>query len=227
MGSFPGSSFRLGHRYTDGKRWATLNSCVSYVKYIFWFNIKRSRFHADYFHSGRAMATCGWITNKCPLRFPERYVQLFHYGDVIMGAIVSQIISLTIVYSTVSSDADQRKHQSSASLAFVWGIHRGPVNSPHKWPVTRKMFPFDDFIMSLNFFPCWICIKSTGENLQNLTWQKNDQNQTKTDRFTAFLELIFEIKKWRYRAFNLFYHYWKTVLSSSTVVHNDILHVLA
>ena len=59
----------------------------------------------------------------------------------------SQITSLTFVYSTVYSGADQRKHQSSASLAFVWGIHRGPVNSPHKWPVTRKMFPFDDVIM--------------------------------------------------------------------------------
>ena len=44
-------------------------------------------------------------------------------------------------------DADQRKHQSSASLAFVRGIHRWPVNSPHKRPVTRKMFPFDDIIM--------------------------------------------------------------------------------
>ena len=69
------------------------------------------------------------------------------YDDVIMGTIAPQITSLTIVYSTVYSDADQRKHQSSASLAFVWGIHRGPVNSPHKWPVTRKMFPFDDVIM--------------------------------------------------------------------------------
>ena len=71
-----------------------------------------------------------------------------HYGDVRMGAIASQITSLTIVYSIVYSDADQRKHQSSASLAFVRGIHRGPVNSPHKWPVTRKMFPFDDVIMN-------------------------------------------------------------------------------
>ena len=71
-----------------------------------------------------------------------------HYGAVIMGAIASQITSLTIVYSTVYSDADQRKHQNSASLAFVWGIHRGPVNSPHKWPVTRKMLPFDDVIMA-------------------------------------------------------------------------------
>ena len=70
-----------------------------------------------------------------------------HYGDVMMGAIASQITSLTIVYSIVYSDADQRKHHSSASLAFVWGIHRGPVNSPHKGPVTRKMFPFDDVIM--------------------------------------------------------------------------------
>ena len=71
-----------------------------------------------------------------------------HYNDVIMTTIASQITSLAVVYSTVYSDADHRKHQSSASLAFVWGIHRGPVNSRHKWPVTRKMFPFDDVIMS-------------------------------------------------------------------------------
>ena len=70
-----------------------------------------------------------------------------HYYDVIMGAKPSQITSLAIVYSTVYSGANQRKHQSSASLAFVRGIHRGPVNSPHKWPVTRKMFPFDDVTM--------------------------------------------------------------------------------
>ena len=70
-----------------------------------------------------------------------------HYNDVTMGAIASQITRFTIVYSTVDSDADQRENQSSASLAFVRRIHRGPVNSPHKWPVTRKMFPFDDVIM--------------------------------------------------------------------------------
>ena len=64
-----------------------------------------------------------------------------HYTDVIMGAMVSQITSLTIVYSTVYSGADQRKHQSPASLAFVQGINREPVNSPHKWPVTRKNLP--------------------------------------------------------------------------------------
>ena len=54
----------------------------------------------------------------------------------------SQVTSLTVY-----SGADQRKHQSSALLAFVWGIHRGPVNSPHKWPVTREMCPFDDVII--------------------------------------------------------------------------------
>ena len=59
-------------------------------------------------------------------------IWLTHYNDVIMGVIVSQITSLMIVFSTVYSAADQRKHQSSASLAFVQGIHRGPVNSPHK-----------------------------------------------------------------------------------------------
>ena len=76
----------------------------------------------------------------------------FHYNDVIMGAIASQINSLTIVFSTVYLDTDQRKYQSSASLAFVRGIHRKPVNSPHKWPVTRRMFPFDDVIMWYQLF---------------------------------------------------------------------------
>ena len=70
-----------------------------------------------------------------------------------MGTTTSQITSLTIVYSTVSG-ADQRKHQSSASLAFVRGIHRWLVNYPHKWPVTRKMAPLDDVIM-LSFFQLW------------------------------------------------------------------------
>ena len=77
-------------------------------------------------------------------------IQQDHYSDVIMSAITSQITSLTIVHSTVYSGADQRKYQSSASLAFVQGIHRWPVNTPHKGPVTRKMLPFDDVIMHDN-----------------------------------------------------------------------------
>ena len=74
-----------------------------------------------------------------------RCTMVFHYSDVIMA---SQITSLTIVYSAAYSGANQRKHQISASLAFVRGIHRSLVNSLHKWPVTRKMFPFDDVIMT-------------------------------------------------------------------------------
>ena len=74
--------------------------------------------------------------------------QWIHYNYAIMGVIASQITSLTSVYSTVCLGVDQRKHQSSASLALLRGIHRGPVNSPHKWPVTRKMLPFEDVIMS-------------------------------------------------------------------------------
>ena len=67
-----------------------------------------------------------------------------HDNDIIMSAMASQI---TIVYSTVYSGTYERKHQGSASLAFVRGIHRSPVNSPHKGPVTRKMRPFDVVIM--------------------------------------------------------------------------------
>ena len=103
-------------------------------------------------------------SHSCPNEFSSRFIfesvettapswAIFwvrNFNDVIMDKMASQITSLTIVYSTVYSDADQRKHQSSASLAFVWGIHRGPVNSPHKWPVTRKIFPFDDVIMKLH-----------------------------------------------------------------------------
>ena len=84
--------------------------------------------------------------HSCPNLFTIKFLarcspsgpwDITHYGDVIMGTMPSQITSLTIVYLTVYSGADQSKHQSSASLAFVWGIHRGPVNSPHKGPVTR------------------------------------------------------------------------------------------
>ena len=73
-----------------------------------------------------------------------------HYSDVIMSAMASQITSVPEVWSTVCSGADQRKSQSSASLAFVRGIHRWPVDSPHKGPVTREMFPFDDVITRIS-----------------------------------------------------------------------------
>ena len=77
-----------------------------------------------------------------------RDVVFFYYSDVIMGTMASQTTSLTIFCTTVYSGVDQRKHKSSALLASVRGIHRSPVNSLHKGPVTQKMVPFDDVIIS-------------------------------------------------------------------------------
>ena len=103
-----------------------------------------------------------WV-NRQDVPRPCAAASLQYYSDVILGAIASQVTNLTITCSTVYSDADQRKHQSSASLAFVRGIHRWPVNSPHKWPVTRKMFPFDDVIMRLQAgLQC--CLKAIDAN---------------------------------------------------------------
>ena len=76
----------------------------------------------------------------------KKILSELHYSDVIMAALAPQITGVSIVHSTICAGTDQRKHQSSASLAFMRGIHRWPVNSPHKGPVTRKMFPFDDVI---------------------------------------------------------------------------------
>ena len=94
------------------------------------------------------------MTNNLPIDDTEYGLKIhvlstLLYTDCRMSALASQITSLTIVYSTVYSDADQRKHLNSAPLAFVRGIHRRAVNSPHKGPVTREMFPFDDVIMAI------------------------------------------------------------------------------
>ena len=104
--------------------------------------------------------------------------ELRHHSDVIMGTVASQITSVTIVYSVVNSDADQRKHQSSASLPLVRGIHRGLVNSPHKWPVTRKMFLFYDVIMisiydkwSTTLHECHGCALAFAQIVNVLRWR--------------------------------------------------------
>ena len=94
------------------------------------------------------------VVADCPVRSKRAQTScagklVHHYSDVIVGAMACQITSLTTVYSTVYSGADQ----SSASLAFVRGIHRWPVNSPHKGPVTRKRFLFDDVIMIMAEMP--------------------------------------------------------------------------
>ena len=107
-----------------------------------------------------------------------------HYSDVIMGAIASQISNLMIVYSTVYSDVDQRKHQSSASLAFVWGSHRGPVNSRRKWPVTQKMFPFDDVAMyrsTLSLSQGWLLHHDDVTTWERFLYYSSNGYRTKTD----------------------------------------------
>ena len=77
-----------------------------------------------------------WINNfEAPMTyvFTAVWLDRHHYTDVIITTMASQITSLTVVYSTVYADVDQRKHQSSASLAFVWGIHRDAENVSIWW----------------------------------------------------------------------------------------------
>ena len=71
-----------------------------------------------------------------------------------MSAMTSQISGVSIVCSTVCASTDQRKYQSPGALAFVRGIHVWPVDSPHKGPVTRKMFPFDNVMMYHHLLSC-------------------------------------------------------------------------
>ena len=71
---------------------------------------------------------------------------IIHYSDATLSAMVSQITGVLIVCLAVCSGA-HKKHQSSASLAFLRRFHRWLVESPRKGPVTREMFPFDDVIM--------------------------------------------------------------------------------
>ena len=98
----------------------------------------------------------------------------------------SQITSLAIVYSTVYSCPDQRKHQSSASLAFVGGIHQWTVNSPHKGPVTRKMFPFDDVITgSPSGYARW-CISGS----VFLSWSSLECRFHGEPQLTPFMSLL-------------------------------------
>ena len=141
------------------------------VNYLFMLELKLNRVS----EKGATVSTV-WLTSSCWLQMPwcqisampsatitptrlwQQYpmdyitqhthgIAVIHYSDVIMSTMASQITSVRIVCSTVHSGADQRNHQSSASLAFVRGIYRWPVDSPHKRPAARKMFPFDDGIM--------------------------------------------------------------------------------
>ena len=126
-------------------------STIIVFVYLGW-QVKRNQFSSNNPHQTSCIRGCmlgSDLTHRPPNQIlsvhwdttgqttlEDQWYHMVHYSDATMGAIASQINSLTIVFS----DADQREHQSSALLAFVQGIHRWPVNSPHKWLVTRKCF---------------------------------------------------------------------------------------
>ena len=93
------------------------------------------------------------LRHNCLLKMRSLFTN-YHYSDVIIGAMASQITNLKVVCSTT----DERKHQSSASLAFERGIHRWPVNSPYKGPVTRKKVSiwWRDRVSGAHVRPPWI-----------------------------------------------------------------------
>ena len=95
----------------------------------------------------RVIETCLTKVDTAPELWCSICYNLHHYTGVTMSATASQITDNATVCSTDCPGAHQRKHQSSAPLAFVRGIHRWPVDSPHKWPVTRKMFPYDGVVI--------------------------------------------------------------------------------
>ena len=113
-------------------------------------NIDQKLFWAHHIRRITFLFLCGQIQvdfNLLHSHFTDTDATLKHYSDVILIAMASQITDVSIVYSIVCSGQDQRKHQSSTSLAFVRGIRRSLVDSPDKWPVTQKMYPFNDVIM--------------------------------------------------------------------------------
>ena len=138
-------------RYGTGALWDLWDWSIDETLYSaqlscqsWWYNYWKS-FLVEDIDACIWKVTCAYFCSE--LRIVRYGTGALHYNDVIMSTMTSKITSFTIVYSSVYSGADQRKHQSLASLAFVRGIHRWPVNSPHKGPVTREMFPFDDVIM--------------------------------------------------------------------------------
>ena len=145
----------LEHCLSNGYNAICMLRNRSYVNYHSPQKIQHSGrwWPCTYFAPRHLQLSSWWRHLGAAQEYPNLMAQmLLHYADVILSVMASQITSLTIVYSTIYSGAYQRKHQSSALLAFVRGIHQWPVNSPHKGPVTSKMFPFDDVIMVTMFY---------------------------------------------------------------------------
>ena len=98
----------------------------------------------DYFTKINIETGMGLQARACTLNHKPT-----HYCVVIMNAMASQITGVSIVYSTVCADADPKNIKPPRYWPFVRGIHRWPVDSPHKGPVTWKLFPLDDVIMTI------------------------------------------------------------------------------
>ena len=144
--------FSLKSKYMewDIHVWVVINKqpfLLSLISYHMW---KTGSCHDSKFVITGDTGDCYYDNLQCPQL--QQY-----YSDVIMGAMASHITSLSIVYSTVYSSADERKHQSSTSLTLVWGIHWWLGNSPHKGPVTQKMFSFDEVIMKCGIMTTQCC----------------------------------------------------------------------
>ena len=139
-----------------------------------------------------SIQTCMNYSQHCVCWWPSNVFayRLWYYNDVIMSA-MAQITGVSIVYSTVCVGADQRNHQSSASLTFVRGIHRWPLNSPHKGPVTRKVFPFDDVIMSKRRL--WGIIDSGGRSPLGLTYRGQPYTSVSNAMLTQIHWLIYTV----------------------------------
>ena len=134
-------------------------------------SIMKIRWSSDSLHLYRGNP---WNGKMPSLYWDGPQVATSHYGDVIMGAIAFQITSLTIVYSTVYSDADQRKHQSSSSLALVRGIHRPAQMASNAENVSIRWRHRDGYNS---------CTQSTQSNycncfklLQNSTYLRSSQD---------------------------------------------------
>ena len=89
--------------------------------------------------------------SKCNLS-TDNYVGCLHSIFIVNDCVINTLQWCHNEYDGVSNHHPYdcflyRKHQSSGSLVFVREFHRWPVNSPHKGPVTRKIFPFDDVTM--------------------------------------------------------------------------------
>ena len=144
-----------------------------------------------YIHAGLKLSHDSKISPSCLPHYSlvtPYGVKHFHCGDAIMSTMASQIISLSIVCSTVCSGADQRKTSKLRVTGLCVGNSPEPVNSPHKGPVTRKMFPFDDVIMQSPLVQVLTCRFLTPTLCLNLCWLVSIRSQG-----TNFIDILFEI----------------------------------